>query len=37
MYPRFVQDSIDIKINILQCNETTHLNQPIGKTHLKSW
>jgi len=36
VYPIFLQDSIDIRINILECNETLYLNQPIGKTHLKS-
>jgi len=36
IYPGFVQDSADIEIKIMECNETEYLNQPIGNTYLKS-
>jgi len=37
MYPNFIQDSIDINIKILECDETTHVNFAIDNTYLKSW
>jgi len=36
IYPDFAKDSIDIEVKIHECNESSHLNQAIGNTHLKS-
>jgi len=36
IYPKFVNDSADIEIEIRECNTTEYLYQPIGNTYLKS-
>jgi len=38
MYPKFAQDSIDIKIEIRECNnDTEYINQAIDNINIKSW
>jgi len=36
MYPNFLQNSVDITIKILECNESSYVNSVVGNTHLKS-
>jgi len=40
MYPDFIHDSVDIEVEIRECDnsdKSPYLNQVIGNTHLKSW